>query len=327
MADRLVKWAVLGPGIIARKFSEALSGVQGSVLHAVGSRDLARAKAFAELYGAPAAYGSYEELARDPEVDAVYVASPHTGHCEHALLCLEHGKAVLCEKPLAVNADQARRMADAARANQAFLMEAMWSRFLPASVHARKLAAEGAIGEVRMLSVDFSFTMPVNPDSRLFSPALAGGGLLDVGIYVMHLSASLFGASPEKAESFAHIGPTGVDENAALLLKYPGGQIAAMTCGVHAHGHNTASIIGTDGRIELPTFWTADTVRLIKGGHTEELKFPMDVNGFEYEIREVADCVRKGLVESPNLPLEESIAILDTMDGFRRQWGLKYPGE
>ena len=327
MADRLVKWAVLGPGTIARKFADGLAGVPGSVLYAVGSRDIARAKVFADTYGAPVVYGSYEELARDPDVDIVYVASPHTGHCEHTLLCLEHGKAVLCEKPMALNAAQARKMAEAARANHVFMMEAMWSRFLPASVYARKLAAEGAIGEVRMLSADFSFTVPMNPESRLFSPALAGGGLLDVGIYVMHLSASLFGATPEKAEAFGHIGPTGVDENAALMLQYPGGKISSLTCGVHAQGPCTASIIGTEGRIELPTFWTADTVRLTKGGKTEEMKFPLDVNGFEYEIREAADCVRKSLVESPSLPLEDTIAILDTMDGFRRQWGLKYPGE
>lgn len=327
MADKTLRWAVVGPGAIAHKFTGALAGVPGSELTAVGSRSLARAREFADLYGAPAAYGSYEELAQDPDVHAVYIATPHTEHCANAVLCLEHGKAVLCEKPLTINGPSARRMAAAARANGVFLMEAMWSRFLPAAKFARELLANGAVGEVRMLSADFSFSAQPSMESRLFAPALAGGGLLDVGTYVMHLSASLFGPHPVKAEAFCHIGPTGVDENAAMLLQYPGGRVATLTCGVHAQGPGTASIIGTDGRIELAPFWKAEFVRVVRGGDVEEHPFPFAANGFEYEIIEAADCIRRGLTESPSLPLDESIAILDTIDGFRRQWGLKYPGE
>jgi dihydrodiol dehydrogenase / D-xylose 1-dehydrogenase (NADP) len=321
------RWAVMGPGKIAHQFAKALAGVPGAVLYAVGSRDIDRARAFAAEYKAEAVYGSYEELVRDGNVDAVYIATPHVMHCDNAVLCLERGIPVLCEKPISINARFERRMAQAARSNSAFLMEAMWSRFLPAARHARSLIESGAIGEPRMLSADFSFSAPPDPASRLFDPALAGGGLLDVGCYVMALSSMVFGPHPVETAAFAHIGSTGVDEHAALLLKYPGGGISSLTCGVHAVGSGDAHIMGTEGHITLSPFWKAESVRVVKGQDVEDIPFPFIVNGFEYEIMEVMDCVRKGLIESPLMPLDESVAIMETMDDIRRSWGLEYPTE
>lgn len=321
------KWAVMGPGLIAHEFAKAIAGVPGAVLYAVGSRDIQRAREFASAYGAEAVYGSYEELALDGDVDAFYIATPHVMHCPNAVMCLERGKPVLCEKPMSINARFERRMADAARGNNAFLMEAMWSRFLPAARHARSLIASGAIGEPRMLTADFSFSAPPDPASRLFSPALAGGGLLDVGCYVMALSSMVFGPNPTETAGFAHIGGTGVDEHAALILKYPGGRISSLTCGVHAVGSGDAHIMGTDGRITLSPFWRAESVRVERGNTVEDIPFPFIANGFEYEILEVMDCVRKGLIESPLMPLDESISIMETMDGVRKSWGLEYPPE
>jgi dihydrodiol dehydrogenase / D-xylose 1-dehydrogenase (NADP) len=327
MEKKHFNWAVLGPGIIANRFVASFPAAPGAALYAVASRDIARATAFADQHGAPMAYGSYEELARDPDVDAVYIATPHTAHCDNAILCLEHGKPVLCEKPMAINARSEKRMADAARANGVFLMEAMWTRFLPAMAKVRELLDSHAIGKTCMLLADFSFSARPDPASRLYDPQLGGGGLLDVGIYVMSLSSMVFGPRPAQTASFAHIGQTGVDEHAALLLKYPGGQISSLTCGVHACGHGGAHIVGTEGRIELKSFCKAESVLITRGSASEELLFPCAVNGYEYEIIESMHCIRKGLMESPTMPLAESIAIMEAMDGMRRSWGLVYPAE
>lgn len=321
-------WAVLGPGAIAHQFAASLSAVPGARLFAVGSRDLGRAQAFAAKYGAERAYGSYEELMDDPDVDAVYISTPHTLHCENAVGCLARRKPVLVEKPMSINARFERRMAEAARSNGTFLMEAMWSRFLPAAGRVRELIAAGAIGEPRMLAADFSYSTPPDIALRNYNPGLAGGGLLDVGVYVMALSSMLFGPHPQETAAFAHIGHTGVDEHAAMILRYAGGRLSALTCGVHALGTSEARILGTEGRLELSPFWSAQSVRLIRrDGGAEEFACPFHVNGFEYEVAEAMRCVRLGLVESPLMPLDESVAIMETMDGMRRKWGLKFPAE
>jgi dihydrodiol dehydrogenase / D-xylose 1-dehydrogenase (NADP) len=327
MSGKDFKWAVLGPGSIANRFATALAGVPGAVLYAVGSRDLGRAQEFASKYGAEKAYGSYEELMDDSNVDAFYIATPHIMHCENAIACLERGKPVLVEKPMSINAQFERRMAEAARRNNAFLMEAMWSRFIPAARHVRSLITSGAIGELRSLTADFSFSAKPDPEHRLFSPALAGGGILDVGIYVMAFTSMVFGPHPVEIAAFSHIGSTGVDEHAAMILKYPGGLLSSMTCGVHAFGSSEARIMGTEGRIDLSPFWCAQSLRVATNSGVEELSFPFMVNGFEYEIMEVIECVRNGLTESPTMPLDESIAIMEVLDGIRRQWGLEFPPE
>lgn len=328
MAQACLRWGVLGPGVIAQRFAKALSGVPGAKLQAVGSRDAARAREFAAAYGAEKAYGSYEELAADASVDAVYVATPHPLHREHALLCIGQGKHVLCEKPMSINAQSERMMADAARKEGVFLMEAMWTRFLPAVRRTRELISSGRIGEPAMLTADFSFSAEPDMASRLYNPSLGGGGLLDVGIYAMAFSSMVFGPRPEKATAYARIGSTGVDEHAAMLLQYPGGRISSLTCGVHACGSGEAQIMGTRGRITLSPFWRAQAVKITDNdGRVEEASFPFFGGGFEYEIAEASDCIRRGLLESPEMPLDESIAIMETMDDIRRSWGLKYPTE
>lgn len=327
MAPAVFRWAVIGPGSIAHRFAEALPAVPGAVLHAVASRDLGRARDFAARYGAPSATDSYEAIASDPLIDAVYIATPHPMHCDPAILCLEHRKPVLVEKPMSVNAVFERRMVDASRRNHTFLMEAMWSRFLPATRHVRELLAAGRIGAPRFLTADFSYSAEPTTSKRNYQSELAGGGLLDVGIYAMALASLVFGPLPDATSSFAHIGETGVDEHAALLLRYPGGGIASLTCGVRALGSGEARLVGTEGRIELKPFWRAESVKLITRDGEETTEFPFEGNGFEYEIREVMDCVRQGRIESPQYPLDESIAIMETMDGFRREWGLVFPME
>jgi len=327
MGHPVVRIGVLGPGHIAATFAAALAVVPGAVLQSVASRDGARAEEFAARHGARRAYAGYERLAEDPDVDLVYVATPHAFHCEHALLCLEHGKAVLVEKPFALDAAQARRMVEAARRHRVFLMEGMWSRFLPATRRAFELVAAGEIGEPRMVSADFSFGRPLDPASRLLNPALGGGGLLDVGIYPLAFTSLFFGAHPVETSSFAHLGPTGVDEHAALLLRYEGGRIASLTCGVQAVGPYEAHVLGTRGRVSLPAFAKAETVRLIRADRTEDFSFPFAVNGFEHEIAGVVACVASGALEHPEMTLDETVALLEIMDGMRRSWGFAYPGE
>lgn len=322
-----IQWGILGPGSIARKFAEAVNALPDGTLAAVGSRSPERAAEFAAKYGIPRAYGSYAELAADPAIQAVYVASPHVGHADHACLCLEAGKAVLCEKPMFVNAAGVRRMRDCARANGQFLMEAMWTRFLPVTVGVRQWLAEGRIGEPRAAIIDFGFRCGWNPASRLLSPDLAGGGLLDVGVYTISYASMIFGTA-QSATGFAHIGETGVDEQASLALSYATGQLATLFCSVRTRTPHTARICGTDGEIFVEHFWNAPKATLtLPKAEPEVLAQAHEINGFEYEIREVHRCLAAGLLESPAMPVDESLAIAETTDQLRAQWGLKFPME
>jgi predicted dehydrogenase len=259
----------------------------------------------------------------DPEVDVVYVATPHPFHKEHTLLCLEGGKAVLCEKPMAVHAGQVREMVAAARENGLLLMEAMWSRFNPVLVQVQQWLAEGRIGEVRMLTADFGFRTGWNPEGRLLNPALAGGALLDVGVYVVSLASLVFGGAPEQVQATAHIGETGVDEQTAMVLKYKGGGLALLACAIRTATPHAARIDGTEGAIEVPRFWHPTTAWLVRPGQE-----PIEATGalgYHYEAAEVMACLREGRTESEVMPLDESISIAETMDQVRAQIGLIYP--
>jgi predicted dehydrogenase len=322
------RWGILGPGAIAKAFATGLAALPDARLVAVGSRSIGRAEEFARQFGAPRAYGSYAELAGDPDVDAIYVASPHPFHMEHAVLCLQAGKAVLCEKPLAVNAAQARTMIAASHAAGSFLMEAMWTRYLPAVQAVREWIRAGRIGAVLRLEADFSFRGGWDPESRHLNPALAGGGLLDVGVYVIALAYWVFGQEPVEVKSMARIGKTGVDEQAAILFRYPDDALAVLTCGVRIQGPIHARITGTEGEIEIPApFFRAENAILRKGGQEEVANHPHLANGYEYEAMEVARCVRGGLLESPDMSHAESLAIMKQMDSIRSGWGVRYPFE
>ncbi len=322
-----IQWGILGPGSISHQFATGLQSTRGAKLLAVGSRSQEKADAFADKFGAPHRHASYEALAADPDVHVIYIATPHPQHRDAALLCLEHGKAVLCEKPFTVNAREAEEVIASARAKDLFVMEAMWSRFFPAMAHVRKLVAEGAIGEARMLQADFGFRAGVDPNSRLFNLAYAGGGLLDVGVYPISLASMLFG-TPTDITGVAQIGETGVDEQAAISLKYSGGQIAALTTGVRINTPQAAHVLGTDGSITIHApWWKASKLTLNAGGKSEELDLPFEGQGMNYEAEEVGNCLRAGRNESDILPLSESLAIMQTTDALRAQWGLRYPME
>jgi predicted dehydrogenase len=322
------RWGIIGLGSIANSFAKGLQSVPDADLVAVASRTQEKADAFGEKYGAQRRYGSYEALAQDPDIDAVYIATPHSGHEADSILCLSAGKAVLCEKPFCINAAQATRMAEAARKNGVFLMEAMWTRFLPVIAKVRELVREGAIGELRLVEADFGFRAGVNPESRLFNPALGGGGLLDVGVYTISLASMLLG-TPTGATGFAKIGETGVDEEAAFVLRYPEGQTAVLSTAIRLNTAHVATLVGTAGRIRIHSpWWKGTTATLQRDGQPDEtLDLPYEGNGYNYQAIEVARCVREGLSESPVMPVSETIEIMKTMDALRAQWGIKYPME
>lgn len=322
-----INWGIVGLGSIANDFAQGLQVVPGARLAAVGSRSQEKAEAFGSRFDVPARYGSYADLAADPSVDIVYVATPHPMHAEDCLLCLSAGKAVLCEKPFTINAALAEQVIAFAREKRLFLMEGMWTRFFPAMARLRALLQEGAIGEPRLLQADFGFRADFDPESRLLNPALGGGALLDVGIYVLSLASMVFGA-PTSVEGLAAMGKTGVDEQMAATLSYAGGQLALLSAAVRTNTPQEAVISGTEGGLRVPRhFWCPTRLTLERYGNEEEITFPKEGNGFNYEIAAVMDCLRAGRPESDVMPLEESLAIARTMDALRRKWGLQYPME
>ncbi len=323
-----VRWGVLGAGSIAGRFAEALAALPQAETLAVGSRSGDTADRFAEAHGFPRAYPSYEKLAADPDVDVVYVATPHPFHAENAELCLRAGKAVLCEKPFTVNAAEARRLVGLARERGLFLMEGMWTRFFPLMGRLRRMLSEGALGEPRMLTVDFGFRAEMDPASRLFDPKLGGGAMLDVGVYCVSFASMVLGR-PIRGTGLSHLGETGVDEQFAATLEHGEGRLSAITAGTRTASPHEATVLGTEGyaRIHSP-WWQPDAMTISRPGREDEVvREPTEENGFRYEAAEVMRCLRAGEVESQIMPLDETVSVMETMDEIRAAWGLRYPGE
>jgi dihydrodiol dehydrogenase / D-xylose 1-dehydrogenase (NADP) len=324
----IIRWGIMGPGGIAHSFAKGVAALGDAKLVAVGSRSAERAKAFASEFGIGKAYGDYESLVRDPEVDAVYIATPHPAHRENALLCIAEGKAVLCEKPFTMNASEAADIASAARARKVFAMEAMWTRFLPATIKVREWLASGMIGDLSMMKADFGFRAEWKPEWRLLNRELGGGALLDAGIYPVSYASMVFGTQPTRIESAAQIGPTGVDERFAAVFGYDGGRLAQVSAAVRTRLVSDAWIYGTEGYIHVPGFLFGKSAELFVGDSPVEACTPEFVStGYNYEAAAVGQLIRQGKTESPLMPLEETIAIMKTMDAIRKPWGLVYPSE
>lgn len=322
-----IGWGILSTGRIAGRLADTLRTLEGAELLAVGSRSKESAEAFGERYGIPRRYGSYQELAADPDVDVIYVASPHSHHYAHTMLALEAGKHVLVEKSFAHNAAETRRMIEKARQKRLFLMEAMWTRFLPHMVRLRELLAQQVIGEVRLIQASMGFRAQVGPESRLLNPELAGGALLDVGVYPVSFTSMVWG-KPEQLASQVYLGPTGVDLQETLLLGYPDGRMATLVSSLHTPTNVAAYLYGTEGYIEIPKPWYHSPVLLVhKNGQTEQIGCPYEGHGDQFQALETMNCIRAGRLESEVMPLSETLEIMETMDAFRAQWGLIYPNE
>lgn len=326
---RTIGWGILGAGRISRQFATALASLEGSRIAAVGARSLDSARRFAEEFSIPKAYGNYSDLVNDPQVDVVYIGTLHPSHAENSLLALEAGKAVLCEKPFAMNAAEAQAVIEVARSRGLFLMEAMWTRFFPLMGALKGMLRSGAIGEPRMLTADFGYRAEHDAEPRAFQPALGGGALLDVGVYPVSLASDLFGP-PCQSVSFANLGKTGVDEEAAILLSHDSGRLSVLTTANRLDTPHEVRILGTEGMIRIHAPWWKPshlTLRRANQTNEETLEFPYQGNGYQFEAMEVARCLRGGLKESPRMPWEESLSIMRTLDSLRHAWGLKYPSD
>jgi len=324
--SKIYKWGIIGPGKIAQKFAAALALVPDAALHAVASRDKAKAADFAAAHNAAVVYDSYESLAADEAIDAVYIATPHTFHHAHAMLCLQHKKAVLCEKPMSVSYASTLAMVEAARQNGVFLMEAMWSRFLPIIEKTLQLLQEGEIGTLKYLRADFGFTAPFNAGSRLYDLKLGGGSLLDVGVYPLFLALLVMG-KPDRITSFAHLATTGADESTSALLYYKNGMMANIHSSIVSQTPITAEITGTDGTITLERPWykgSAIHVRK-KDNITQRFALPYGDNGFEFQIIEVHDCLEKNKTESDRMPLGFSLLLSSVMEEINQASNISYP--
>ncbi|MGN6272680.1 MAG: Gfo/Idh/MocA family protein [Protaetiibacter sp.] len=323
-----LRWGILGTGGIARAFTTDLN-LTGLTVSAVGSRTQESADAFARAHGIPRAHGSYEALAADPEVDVIYVSTPHPFHADGARLALEHGKHVLVEKPFTLNSAEARAVVDLAAAQGLVVLEAMWTRWLPHMVRVRELLASGALGEVRAVIADHDQKLPLDPEHRLQNPALGGGALLDLGIYPVSFAWDVFGA-PSSVHAISSPTATGVDRQTAIILGYPGGEQAVLHTQLDARGPSTAVIIGTEARIQIdPVWYTPTSFSLIDSSDAVLERFEQQVpgRGMQFQAFELERLVAGGAVAGEILPPEQSVAIMGTLDEIRRQIGLRYPGE
>ena len=337
-----IRWGILSTGYIANLFAEGLTALDDASLVAVGSRSQSGAESFGERWHVPHRHGSYEALANDPDVEVIYIGTPHPFHYENTLLCLNAGKHVLVEKPFAMNARQTREMIDLAHQKGLFLMEAMWTRYLPAMVQVRKWIAEGEIGDVELVRAHFSFAANFNPRSRLYAPELGGGALLDAGIYPISFAHMVLG-TPNMISSTAALGKTGTDDHSAYLLGYEGGKTALLSSGVNLAIPVEAEVFGAKGYIKVHEPWLRPTavtlaklpapgsdIKLIYDGipfDKQTVHPPTRGNGYNYEAAEVGHCIRSGQHESAILRLDETLAIMETLDKLRKHWNLTYPNE
>lgn len=326
MADR-IRWGVAAPGHIASKFAEDLGLVGDAEIVAVASRSRERADEFGDRFTIPRRYGSYEDLAADPDVDVVYLANLQASHAVDAIAFLDAGKHILCEKPLALNERQVVAMADAAERNGRFLMEALWSRFLPAYVELRRLVAEGVIGDALVVEADFGFALPVDPAHRLYDLAMGGGCLLDLGIYPLQLATMVLGPAASVAAT-GHIGVTGVDDHTIVSIRHESGGLSISQAALRVGLTNEARIAGTRGIIELPSMMHhPQHLDLVTGDSISRIEAPFDGNGLRFQAAEVHRCLRAGETESLVMPLAESRRLARIMDGARAQIGLRYPAD
>jgi predicted dehydrogenase len=323
------RWGILGCGHIAHKFVCGLQTLPGTELVAVASKSLRRAQEFGLEHSVPQAYGDYEKMLTNENLDAVYVATTHNFHYENVKLCLNHGHSVLCEKAFTVNAVQAAELIALARTKNLFLMEAMWTRFIPCIVKLRELLNAGEIGEVTHLKASFGIrTKKLFPWQRMRSKKLAGGALLDLGIYPVSFARMVFGRPPSEITSRAKIGWTGVDETSEYFFSYPNGARAELFASFRKVTPHDAVLTGTKGTIHVPDFFHPHRMTITRhGAAPETLEIPCAPTGYQYEAAEVAACLNDGRIESAVMPLAETLEIMRTLDTLRAQWGVKYPGE
>jgi predicted dehydrogenase len=321
-------WALVGTGGISNRFLIGLKAA-GANAAAIVSRSMENARDFAARHGIEKAFDNYDKMLEDPDIDVVYIGTPHTTHKHLAVQALNAKKAVLCEKPSAINAGELREIIRAAHENNCFFMEAVWNRFTPPMCKVREWLSQSLIGEVKMVQANFGFNSPYNPQSRLFNPKLGGGSLLDAGIYPLSLVSMVFGGiKPEDVKSQLYFGETGVDEEAFVILSYGGARLAFAASAISTQMINDAWIYGSSGKIYIPSFvWAHSAILMIDNRYAYTYEPDFASNGYNYEVLEVEKCVREGKFESKVMSWDESLVLMETMDKVRAQWNFKYPAE
>ena len=322
-----MKIGILGAGKIAHSTVPAMIALDEIECYAVASRDYEKARDFADRYGFQKAYGSYEQMLSDPELELVYIATPHSHHYEHMMLCMEHGKAVLCEKAFTMNADQARNVMNYSRDHGIFAAEAIWPRYMPSRKIIDDVIASGVIGKVNTLTANLSYVIHQVP--RIYDPALAGGALLDIGVYGINFALMHFGKDIERVESSVRMTPTGVDGMETITIFYRDGRMAVLTHSIYARSDRTGIIHGDQGYIVVENINNPQSVSVFDTSDRLVAHYPVpeQINGYEYQFLECARAIAAGETESRSMPLEESVYMMEFMDSLRKQWGLVYPQE
>lgn len=319
------KIGIIGCGHIARKMAFTLGRMEGVRCYAVASRNLEKAQAFAAEWQFEKSYGSYEALANDPEVDLVYIATPHSFHYEQARMCIERGKAVLCEKAFTANTRQAEELLALAHEKSVFITEAIWTRYLPLSAKVKELLDAGTIGVPRTLSANLSY--PISGKERIVRPELAGGALLDIGIYTLNFAAMAFGADVERTVSACTKTDTGVDAQESITLFYADGRMAVLQSSIYVQSDREGIISGDKGHIIVENINNPSSVRVVGSDYQTVAVYqaPPQITGFEYQVKACIEALEKGWLESPYMPHAETLRIMRQMDALRKEWGVVYP--
>lgn len=322
-----MKFAILAPGRIAHMMAEAVSGLPEVEKYAIGSRSIERAQEFADQWGFEKAYGSYEELVQDDEIDLIYVATPHSHHFECAKLCIEHGKNILVEKPFTVNAKQAKELIALAKEKGVFMTEAIWTRYMPSRKMIDDLIAQGTIGKVTSLMANLCYELM--DKERMTDPALAGGALLDLGVYPINFARMVFKTEVEDFSSHAVMSPKGVDYINSMTLVFEGGEMAILHSNMLAESNRMGAIYGEKGYIEIQNINNCEEIRVYDASHKliQTIPVPEQINGYEYEVIACMKAIEEGKLECEEMPHAETIWVMELMDAIRKEWGLVYPCE
>ncbi|MDB4904893.1 MAG: afr 2 [Mucilaginibacter sp.] len=328
---KTIRWGILGAGRIARKFASDLKLVENAELIAIGSRGMQSADEFNKEFPVKYCHYSYQDLVQNPEVDVIYIATPHNLHYENTLLCLEYNKAVLCEKPFAMNSNQTIKMIEKAKEKKLFLMEALWTKFHPHYIKVQEMIGQGLLGEIKAVLVSFGFK-PIAPvPARLFDPALGGGTVMDIGIYNVFIAMSILG-KPDNIDAIITPASTGVDEQCSIVFGYKSGALAQLFSTFSSNLATEADICGTEGRIRLTSrfYEPSSTIEFYADRVDSRQVIPVEKEpgfGYQYEARHVNDCLRKGLTESPIVSFADTLLLMETLDKIRKTAGIHYPAD
>ena len=322
-----MKIGILGAGNIADVVAPTIAAVKEAECYAVASRSLERAEAFAVKHGFAKAYGSYEELVKDEEVELIYVTTPHSHHYEHIMLCLQHGKAVICEKAFTMNANQAKEVFAYAKEHGIYVAEAIWTRYMPSRKLINEILESGVIGTPATLTANLSYI--ISKKERIVNPMLAGGALLDVGVYGINFATMHFGEEIERVESSVQLTDTGVDGMESITIFYKNGRMAVLTHGIYARSDRKGIIHGDKGYLVVENINNPQSVTVFDTADkmVAHYEVPKQISGYEYEFEEAIRCMKEGKIESDSMPFADSVWVMEFMDRLRKQWGVIYPQE